>query len=74
MIASGQNVKRLLTFGMRGPKEPAQVAALRHPAPGHHTSCEVREHHQRCSWRPAMAFFNTLPPTRQLGEKVAAVA
>lgn len=31
-IAAGQNVKRLLAFGGRGPKKLAQVAALRLPA------------------------------------------
>ncbi len=31
ITASGQNVKRLLTFGSRGPRRPAQVAALRPP-------------------------------------------
>jgi transposase len=32
MTATGQNVKRLLTFGGRGPKKVAQAAALRPPA------------------------------------------
>lgn len=31
ITASGQNVKRLLTFGGRGPRRPAQVVALRPP-------------------------------------------
>ena len=31
ITASGQNVKRLLTFDGRGPRRPAQVAALRPP-------------------------------------------
>jgi hypothetical protein len=31
ITASGQNIKRLLTFGSRGPRRPAQVAALRPP-------------------------------------------
>jgi len=31
MIASGQNVKRLLASGTKGPRRPAQVAALRRP-------------------------------------------
>ena len=45
MIASGQNVKRLLAFGLRRPKKIAMVAALRppekpspHPIRGHRTS------------------------------------
>ncbi|CAA9461777.1 MAG: hypothetical protein AVDCRST_MAG28-3393 [uncultured Rubrobacteraceae bacterium] len=29
LIATGQNIKRLLTYGHRGPRWPAQVAALR---------------------------------------------
>jgi hypothetical protein len=32
MTATGQNVKRLLLFGRRGPEELAQAAALRPPA------------------------------------------
>ena len=31
--AAGQNVKRLLAFGARGPKGSAQVVAVRQPAP-----------------------------------------
>ena len=31
MVAAGQNVKRLLAFGWRTPKKPAQAAALRPP-------------------------------------------
>jgi hypothetical protein len=30
LIAAGQNLKRLLSFGDRGPRRPAQVVALRH--------------------------------------------
>lgn len=33
ITASGQNIKRLLSFGGRGPRKPAQVAALRPPGP-----------------------------------------
>jgi transposase len=33
LIASGQNVKRLLEFGRRGPRKMAQAGALRPPAP-----------------------------------------
>ena len=32
LVASGQNVKRLLTFGGRRPRRKAQAAALRPPA------------------------------------------
>jgi hypothetical protein len=31
MISSGQNVKRLLEFGRRGPRKMAQAEALRSP-------------------------------------------
>ena len=31
LIASGQNIKRLVEFGGRKPEAPAQVAALRPP-------------------------------------------
>jgi len=37
MSASGQNVKRLVAFGARGPKKLAMVAALRHPKSHHYT-------------------------------------
>jgi hypothetical protein len=62
MIASGQNLKRLLTFGMRGPKGPAQVAALRQEsAPDPHGFCGVRRHRKRCTWRPARVFQHPDP-------------
>jgi hypothetical protein len=32
LVAAGQNIKRLLFFGVRKPRKPAQVAALRLPA------------------------------------------
>jgi transposase len=56
LIAAGQNVKRLLTFGTRGPKRPAQVAALRRPAPNPRGFCGVRRHRKRYSRRPARVF------------------
>src|SRR5215208_830212 len=60
LIASGQNVKRLLAFEGWRPKKPAQVAALRLPsATGHQIRC-AREHRSNRSWRPTKAFFNTL--------------
>jgi hypothetical protein len=50
MIASGQNVKRLLAFGGRRPKKLAQVAALRPPtAPGDRIS-RIRDHRWSPSW------------------------
>jgi hypothetical protein len=33
VIATGQNIKRLLTFSGRGPRKMAQAQALRPPAP-----------------------------------------
>jgi IS5 family transposase len=56
LIASGHNVKRLLTFGKRGPKRPAQVAALRQPAPNPYGFCRVRRHRERCSRCPVRVF------------------
>jgi transposase len=56
MIASGQNVKRLLAFGARRPRRPAQVAALRWPEadrPGFHG---VRRYRGRCIWGTAEPF------------------
>jgi hypothetical protein len=60
LIASGQNVKRLLAFGGRRPKKRAQAAALRSPsASGHKIRC-AREHRSSRSWRPTKEFFYTL--------------
>jgi transposase len=44
LIAAGQNIKRLLTFGHKGPRRQAQVAALRQPAPTPCELCGVRKH------------------------------
>src|SRR3712207_4596245 len=59
LIASGQNVKRLLAFGDRRPKKPAQAAALRPPAAVHEI-CHVREYRSSRPWRPRRAFFNSV--------------
>jgi uncharacterized Zn-finger protein len=56
LIGAGQNIKRLLAFGERGPRRPAQVAALRQPAPDKHESCGVRKHRKRCPGRSARVF------------------
>ena len=56
LIAAGQNIKRLLTFGGRGPRRPAQVAALRQPVPSQYKFRRTRRHHKRCSGRPARVF------------------
>ena len=46
--AAGQNVKRLLAFGSRGPRRVAQVAALRRPEPRCPRSIhKVRRHRRR---------------------------
>jgi transposase len=56
LIAAGQNIKRLLTFGERGPRREAQVAALRRPAPDLYESRSVRKHRKRCPGRSARVF------------------
>jgi Transposase DDE domain len=61
LIATGQNVKRLLAFGERTPKRPAQVAALRQPAPDPFEFRNVRRHRRRCSRRPARVFQHPGP-------------
>jgi len=49
MTASGQNVKRLVAFGPRGPKKTAMVAALRPPEkPFPHL---IRRHRTIPAWR-----------------------
>jgi transposase len=45
MIASGQNLKRLLAFGRRLPRKTAMVAALRPPEKP--TPCPIRRHRVR---------------------------
>ncbi len=49
MIASGQNVKRLLAFQSRGPRRPAQAAALRRPEAPPSGFHGVRRHRRRCT-------------------------
>jgi hypothetical protein len=56
LIGVGQNIKRLLTFGGRSPRRPAQVAALRRPAPNPYESRGVWMHRQRCPGRSARVF------------------
>jgi hypothetical protein len=64
LIASGQNVKRLLAFGSPGPKKRVQAAALRPPTAIGHEISRAREHRSSCSWRPTKAFFNKLDRCR----------
>jgi hypothetical protein len=59
--AAGQNIKRLLAFGTRGPKGPAQVLALRHPAPNPYEFRGVRRHRERQSRRPGRVFQHPNP-------------
>src|SRR3712207_3524280 len=59
--AAGQNVKRLLAFGMRGPKEPARVVALRQSAPNPYEFRGVRRRRERHSRRPAGVFQHPDP-------------
>jgi transposase len=60
LITSGQNVKRLLTFGGHRPKKRPQVAALRPPIATGHQISRAREHRSSRSWRPTKTFFNKL--------------
>ena len=56
MIASGQNVKRLVAFGAKNPRRAAQAAALWRPEAGRCGFHGVREHRRGCIWRPARPF------------------
>ncbi len=56
MTAAGQNVKRLLAFGTRRPKRPAQVSALRRPEAGRPEFRGVRGYRERRSWDPTRPF------------------
>jgi DDE family transposase len=63
LIASGQNVKRLVAaFGGRGPKKLAQAAALRPLAATGYKISRSRKHRAGLSWPPRRSFFNTLGP------------
>ena len=57
ITATGQNIKRLLTFGSRGPRRPAQVAALRPPErPSLHLGPRGLRDHRRSCARPSPRF------------------
>ena len=61
LVAAGQNIKRILTFGSRGPKERPQVAALRPPTPPVvHGNRRMLKHHAKSSWWPMNTFINRL--------------
>jgi hypothetical protein len=49
MIASGQNLKRLLTFGSKGPRRTTMVAALRPPEKP--PPRQIRRHSAIPTWR-----------------------
>jgi transposase len=68
MIASGQNVKRLVAFGSRRPRRVAQVAALRRTEAGRREFHGVREHRRRCTLPRGGTFFNRLTYSRHFGE------
>jgi hypothetical protein len=67
LIASGQNIKRLVAARERGPRKLAQAAALRPPDP----VSRCRPHLTR--WRPsfveAEAYFNRLSSLEKLSDK-----
>ena len=67
MVASGQNVKRLLAFGSRGPRRPAQVAALRRPEAGRRGFHEIRKHCGRCRCSPTEILFQHAGTFHALG-------
>ena len=60
MTAAGQNVKRLLTCGRRGPEKLAQAAALRPPARSQLDPTQRRSWDHRRERRVEPTFFNTL--------------
>jgi hypothetical protein len=62
MIASGQNVKRLVAFGPRRPKKIAMVAALRPPEKPSPAPDPPTSHN------PSVAFFNRLSTSMHSGE------
>jgi hypothetical protein len=53
MIAAGQNVKRLLAFGNRGPVRMAQAAALRLPGESCLRSVPSHRAARRCVFQQA---------------------
>jgi transposase len=56
MVASGQNVKRLVAFRSRPPRRVAQVATLRRPEAVRPESHGVRSHRGRGIWAPEGPF------------------
>jgi len=64
LIPAGQNIKRPLTFGHRGPRRAAQVVALRQPIPTRTSSAEFGSI-SRDVLGIQRGFFNTLSPSRK---------
>jgi hypothetical protein len=60
LIASGQNVKRLLSFGGRRPMKLAQSAALRPPTATGHEISRVRGYRSMLLLTVNKGFFNRL--------------
>jgi hypothetical protein len=60
IAGGGQNIKRLLTFGSRGPRRSAQAAALRPPERPLLYLGRRRYGDRRCHVHGTMAYFNTL--------------
>jgi transposase len=59
LIATGQNIKRLLTFSGKGPRKMAQVEALRPPAPTSWANGRLLRSSHRRSSTPLLARFST---------------
>jgi len=60
LIASGQNIKRLVALGGRRPKAPAQVAALRPPGTVNRDAYRSRNYRMVRHLWPTRGFLNTL--------------
>jgi Transposase DDE domain len=59
VIATGQNIKRLLTFSGRGPRKMVQVEALRPPAPTSWVNGQLLRGSNRRRSTPLLARFST---------------
>jgi transposase len=59
LIATGQNIKRLLTFSGRGPRKLAQAQALRPPAPTPSANSRLLQGSHRRRSTPLLARFST---------------
>jgi transposase len=76
VTATGQNIKRLLTFGLRGPRRPAQVAALQPPERpplrlDHHRSAANLRSRRRYSLRFSTSCGNSVRQGFNLGGREA---